>query len=235
MNPAPWWTHTPSRSETLKVVASALLAAFLVGAIFSLFPALDIAVSGWFRNGDGGFALAASPFWRFLRRAFMNAFTVWYIVIAVACVATWEWRRTVLGFEFRKWFYLALCALAGPLLLVNIILKEQWGRWRPHAVTDLGGAEVFTRPLDWGGSCLDNCSFVSGEVASMVMVFVSLAFVTTAWRPVHYGFAVILGAVSALIRVGQGGHFLSDTLFAAILMVLVAAAIYWPMFLVSRR
>ena len=59
----------------------------------------------------------------------------------------------------------------------------------------------------------------------MVMAFIALAFVTTAWRPIFYALAIVMGLLEAFIRIGEGGHFLSDALLAGVFMALVAV---WP-------
>lgn len=217
--------------ETARVAIIAVWILLIAAIIFSTIPAIDLAISHLFLGEDGRFVLATSDFWRGLRTATLRAFAVWYIAIIASGLWAWKSRTPILGLSWPKWLYLTLCSAAGPLLLTNVVLKEFWGRWRPREVLPLGGEEQFTSPLDLSGSCADNCSFVSGEVSSMVMIFISLAFVTTRMRPLFYTLTVIMGAFSALIRVGQGGHFSSDTLFAAALMTLIAAGIYWLMFL----
>mgnify|MGYP000707625277 CR=1 FL=1 len=223
-------TSQPTDSQETKTVALIAVAiGVAIGLLFSVFPMLDIAVSGLFHTQDG-FTLNEG-FWRVLRTAFLRGYTVWYVVIIVAGIAAARMDKPVLGLDWLRWLYLGLCSLIGPLLLTNIILKEHWGRWRPREILELGGAEKFTSVLNPGGTCLDNCSFVSGEVSSMVMIFVALAFVTVRCRPVFWVLTVAMGLLSALLRVGQGGHFLSDTIFAGVFMVLVASAVYWAMFL----
>jgi lipid A 4'-phosphatase len=226
----PFETHAGPR-ETLRVSFAALAVGLLTGVVFTLFPQFDIDVSRHFLEGRDTFRLANSVFWQGLREWFMNGFTVWYLVVVICGIAAFRQDAPVLNLDWRRWVYIAACSLAGPLILVNLLLKEFWGRWRPREIFELGGREIFTSPLDTGGSCADNCSFVSGEVASMVMLFMALAFATRHWRPIHYGLAILLGAVAAYIRVGQGGHFLSDALFAGVFMALVAAAIHAWFFL----
>jgi len=196
-----------------------------------VFPGLDIAISQHFLSENGKFWMARSDFWQGLREFFMRAFTLWYIVIVLAGLLAARLRKPVMNLDWQRWLYLGTCSLLGPLLLVNIILKEMWGRWRPREIIELGGQESFTSVLSTGGSCIDNCSFVSGEVASMVMIFMALALATRHWRPIHYGLAVLLGGLEAFIRVGQGGHFTSDAIFAGVLMVLVACAVHAWFFL----
>lgn len=227
----PAFSGHADRRETAIVGAVALAVGIATAVIFTMRSDLDIAVSNAFLDEAGAFSLAGSPFWQSLRTLFLRGFTLWYVVIVAAWLFAAGRRSPVLGLGWERWFYMLLCSLAGPLLLVNVVLKEHWGRWRPREIFELGGREIFTPVLSPAGTCLDNCSFVSGEVASMAMVFIALAFSTRHWRPIHYALAVVMGAVEALIRVGQGGHFLSDSIFACVFMVLIAAGIYAWLFL----
>jgi len=215
--------------ETITVALIAVAIGVAAGLLFSVFPTLDIAASRLF-HGQDGFALNAG-FWRVLRIIFLRGYTVWYVVIVVAGIAAARLDKPVLGLDWLRWLYLGLCSLIGPLLLTNIILKEHWGRWRPREIIELGGTENFTSVFNPTGTCLDNCSFASGEVSSMVMIFAALAFVSVRWRPMFWLMTVVMGLLSAVLRVGQGGHFLSDTIFAGVFMVLVAAGLYWAVYL----
>lgn len=214
-----------------RVALVALLCGLTAGLFFTLFAAADIAASSAFHREGEGFLLANSPFWQGLRWLTLRGYTLWYVTIVIAGLLAAHWQRPVLGFDAKRWLYLALCSLLGPGLLTNAILKDYWGRWRPREIVELGGTERFTTPFDLTGTCLDNCSFVSGEVSSMVMVFAALAFAAAGWRWLLWPLTVAMGALAALLRVGQGGHFLSDSILAGVFMVLVAAALYWAMFL----
>jgi lipid A 4'-phosphatase len=217
--------------ETAVVFAVAGSVGLATGLAFMFFPGLDIAASRIFLESGYSFSLADSPFWQGLREWFMRGFTLWYVTIAIAGIAAFRQDGPVMSLDWKRWFYIGSCSLLGPLILVNVVLKEYWGRWRPRDIFELGGREIFTPVLATDGTCVDNCSFVSGEVASMVMLFMALAFATRHWRPIHYGLAVLLGLISAFIRVGQGGHFLSDAIFAGVLMALLAAALHAWFFL----
>jgi lipid A 4'-phosphatase len=226
----PFWRRLPDSAETATVAVTAAAIGLVSAALFTIFPSIDLAASAVFHD-SGRFALAGDGFWQTLREAILRAYTLWYIAIPVCLVVAMRSGETVARLDARKWGYLALCSIAGPLLLTNVFLKEHWGRWRPREILDFGGSHPYTTPFDISGSCADNCSFVSGEVSSMVMAFIALAFVSSVWRPVFYVLAIVLGMLSALIRVGQGGHFLSDSILAGVFMTLVAAGLYWAMFL----
>ncbi len=231
----PFWRDLPKGREVAILAAIATGTGFLAAIIFTIWPQADQAVSSWYFLGSGRFSLAVSPLWSTIRDLQFSAYRWWYVVMTVCLLlALWLGVRP-LRLDLKKWTYLALAAAAGPLLLVNILLKEHWGRWRPREITIFGGDERFTTPLDLSGTCLDNCSFVSGEVASMAMFAISLALVTKVWRPVFYGLFFPLWSFAALLRIGQGAHFFSDSIFSGVFMVLVACAVYWAMFLRTAR
>ncbi|MCB1459419.1 MAG: phosphatase PAP2 family protein [Nitratireductor sp.] len=219
------------RAETDRILTSAALACIATALVFAIWPQFDLWASSLFFQSPGRFELSASAFWRLLRTLFLRGFALWYVVIVVSLVVSIRNRAEVLGLDWQKWLYLGLCSLAGPLLLTNIILKENWGRWRPYQVRELGGDQLFAWPLDWSGSCADNCSFVSGEVSSATMALFALALISTMPRRKWlYAAAAAFWATSSLMRVGQGGHFLSDTIFAGLFMVLIGALLHRFMF-----
>ncbi len=165
----------------------------------------------------------------------MTAYTIWYVAIILFAFDALKnpqrqlWIDTGLG--LRHWLYLILSSLIGPLLIANILFKNNWGRARPREITEFGGNLDFSPPLLITDQCENNCSFVSGEPSSMVMIFISLAFINVARRKLFVWLAIVMGALSGFLRMGQGGHFFSDVIFAALFMMLTAAIIYWVMFL----
>jgi lipid A 4'-phosphatase len=127
---------------------------------------------------------------------------------------------------------LLLTYVIGAGLITNGFLKEYWGRPRPKQVEEFGGTQAF-RPF-----YLPNLhqpqpskSFPCGH-CTMGFYFFALALVGKRlhkiwlWR-LGLGLAFTLGIALSLARMSQGAHFLSDTLFAALLMWYVALAIDW--------
>lgn len=219
--PAPFWVRPPGALE-LSLVAVAGVA-LCVAAL--LLPAADLPIAEKFFVEPGKFSLQQSAFWTGLRETFLKMFTYWYVLVAAATLFTLRTGAVIGRWRGDHWLYLAVASIAGPWLFVNVFLKEHWGRWRPLFLEEFGGKENYSLPFDWSGSCASNCAFVSGEVASMVMLFVGVALISRAWRPVFYVLAALFGATEAYIRIGMGGHFLTDTLAAAGFMTLMAAAL----------
>ena len=123
--------------------------------------------------------------------------------------------------------------ILAPGLLINVLLKDHWGRPRPIDVAQFGGAEHYVRWWDPRGDCPGNCSFVSGDVSGAFWTLAPAALAPPQWRAIAYGAALALGTGMGVLRVMAGGHFISDVLFAGIftflIIWLVHGLIYrWP-------
>jgi lipid A 4'-phosphatase len=115
----------------------------------------------------------------------------------------------------------------GPGLVANLLLKDHWGRARPRHVAEFGGPKTFTPPLIPANQCPRNCSFVSGEAASIFLPFYAVAFVVPQWAAALVAAGTLLGFASGAVRVSQGAHFLSDVIFAGVFMALTVGLVYW--------
>lgn len=200
-----------------------LLCVIATQAAFAAVPGMDIAVSGLFYSASGGFWMAREPALVTLRMAGWNLGLAVFGLLIVMAAASWRMR---LRTPASVWAYGIAAMLLGPALIVNGLFKEYWGRARPAQIIEFGGTAHFTPPMQIAGECARNCSFVSGEGA---LAF-TLSFVL--WRllapdlgargRVALGFGLgAYVAVMAGLRVGFGGHFLSDTLFAALFCALI--------------
>jgi membrane-associated phospholipid phosphatase len=104
------------------------------------------------------------------------------------------------------------------------VLKDHWGRARPSQVTEFGGTKTFTPAPLPADQCERNCSFPAGHPA-MGFYLLSMAFLVRDQRRRRWAEAAAIGAGAAIgvVRLAQGGHFLSDVVFAGLLV----AAVSW--------
>jgi lipid A 4'-phosphatase len=110
--------------------------------------------------------------------------------------------------------------------MVNTLFKDQWGRARPSQTTLFGGSQPFTPAWEVSHACERNCSFVSGH-ASMGFYLYSFAFLTTGRRRQQWiAGGTLAGLGLGLLRIAQGGHFLSDVLLSGCVVVYAAAFSY---------
>lgn len=127
-----------------------------------------------------------------------------------------RWRPTLLFF--------LLLYLLGPGLLVNVMLKDHWGRPRPSQVAEFGGDQPFRYPFEQGDFPKGK-SFPCGH-ASIAFYLCAPYFVLRTRKRrlarVIFGYGFALGCLMGIARILQGGHFLSDVLWSGTLTLLLA-------------
>ena len=195
---------------TLKLYLVLLAAS---AALFLLFPGVDLVVSGWFYRPGAGWQLGYARGFTLIHDG------VPYLLGAVMAAAALVFavnlvRGTdILQLRARGIVFVVLALLLGPGLLANVVLKDHWGRARPAHLVEFGGTSAFSPPLLPADACDHNCAFVAGDAAAGYFL---LAFALLARRRRALAIAGALAAGTALggVRVIQGGHFLSDVVFA---------------------
>jgi len=221
-------TGVAGASRFLRVfLLSSLALGVVAGVMFLAFPGIDLAVSRTFYSGSRGFAGQSAVLVVGLRIVFVIVF---WLCVAAAAAGLWmtrdrkrAWRRLT----FPQWLFLAICLAMGPGVVANLMLKDHWGRARPRQVVEFGGTKTFTPPLIPTNQCPRNCSFVSGEAAAIFLPFYAAAFVVPQGSVLLVAAGTVLGLASGAVRVSQGGHFLSDVIFAGVFMALTAGLVYW--------
>lgn len=204
-----------------------LLLLGVIGILLVALPGIDLAVAGWFHDPFDGFFLKDHPLVRFVFLAVpWVSRTVIVGLLLFLLLAGIRHRRRKFFVRHRKTAgYLLLVALVGPMLLVNTVFKDQWGRARPSQIEQFGGDKHFTRAAVPADQCEKNCSFVSGH-ASVGFYFLTLAFVWPRRRARWLAVGTGLGLGIGLVRIVQGGHFLSDVVFAGIVVYLTARGLH---------
>ena len=127
--------------------ATTLFAAFLVAAVvFTLWPEIDLAVSGMFFTPEHGFWIADVWLVGTVREAIrISLFLLPLCALALLPLALTKWAPW--GVPARLWAFVFVYFLAGPLWLANVVFKNNWGRARPENVQDFGGEAAFTPAL----------------------------------------------------------------------------------------
>jgi lipid A 4'-phosphatase len=173
----------------------------------------------------GSFPAAASPFWGTIRQA------LHYLPMAVAIVVLAALAKEIAdgrGFKHARTRFAAtaLAAFAlGPGLLVNGFLKDQWGRPRP-VMTDLfGGKLPFVPAGEWSNACLNNCSFVSGESASIFWLVCLVPLLPAGQRRIGAVVLTTVAVFTAGLRMAFGGHYLSDVVLGGLSTLIIFAVL----------
>jgi hypothetical protein len=194
-----------------------LAAAVIAGAIFAVWPELDLRISAQFYDAaTKSFPLANNTgimLLRNLNRAVDMLFGVAFLLAIVCKIARPD---ALLIFSGRMMLFLSLAFALAPGLVANAVFKEHWHRPRPVHVTQFNGPAQFVRWSDNGGSCRANCSFFSGEVSAAAWTLAPAVLMPAPWRPAAVAVALVFTGVSTFVRVSQGGHFFSDAAAALI-------------------
>jgi len=188
-----------------------------VAALFTLLPAIDLWSSGWFYRS--GFYLADEPVLRVIYRLVFIVTDFLAVALPLIFVAALWRRKKIFGLDYRAALFLIVALAVGPGIVVNSVLKDHWGRARPSQIEQFGGAKQFTPALEPTNQCDHNCSFPAGHPATG-FYFVSFAFLISAARArrrVMAG-AIVAGGLIGLVRMAQGGHFLSDVVFSGLIV-----------------
>ena len=207
-----------------------LIAITLVaGIVFTLAPSIDLAVSRAFFDGTGFWAANSTPLNQFRDILYGMIFAM--LLIALISLGFGAIGHPIWAVPTKVWGFISAMILLGPGLVVNTMLKGNWGRARPDVITDFGGTLNFTPALIPSDQCPSNCSFVSGEGAGATALFIAILVllpyaVPARWhRPVLAAAGLICTAGIAL-RVIMGRHFLSDAVFAVLFTSLIALILH---------
>jgi lipid A 4'-phosphatase len=136
------------------------------------------------------------------------------------------WRPTWASYRYPC-LLVVLAVSLGPGLLVNGILKPLWGRPRPRHVEQFGGTELYRMWWQPGGPGAGE-SFPAGH-AAMGFILMAGAYLVPrrcVWeRRLIYTAALGYGSLMAWARIVQGGHFLSDGIWAGGFMCFLVAVL----------
>lgn len=151
-----------------------------------------------------------------------------FVLFGIGCVMLADGLTRHRPAEFRAGLFLVLVFIIGPGLIVNQGFKNHWGRPRPHQIQEFGGQHAFVPVGSPGPLHQHNSSFPSGH-AAVAFYLMSPGFILHARRrglskTLIFG-GMLFGGTMALVRVIQGGHFVSDVLSSAAIVYFTAVTL----------
>lgn len=206
------------------------MAGCIAAAVFAHYPNLDLVIAEEFHTSGRRFIGMDSLALESIRIAFNALFIVVCVIAAVGSYYSHA-RGAWSGLKPREWNFLLVCILAGPLVVTNLGFKDHWGRARPRDVVELGGRHGYTPPLHPAHECAKNCSFVSGEASSIFTIGFAATILFPLKAALLLPLSIAFGSLAGLVRMIEGGHFLSDVVFAGIFNAISTALV----FLVGRK
>lgn len=183
-------------------------------ALFVAFPQLDLTVARHLHTPGGGFTWAREPFVRWI-----YVWTPWIgraLLLVLAGVALAGYLKPPrVSVAWRRMAVVALCvAVIGPGLVIECGLKPYWQRPRPVQLQEFGGHQRYYAPFEYCEECTHHHSFVTSHAASGFFLMALGLTAEPVQRRRWYVAGMLAGVVIGLCRMAQGGHFLSDVVFA---------------------
>lgn len=227
------------RNRATDIFVGLLALWWVLLVIFSLFPQIDYEISAHFfvrevcglgahpNQNCGHFPYREDYYLQLLR-----AFCLW-LPYVVAPILLWKllecYGQYGTTFDARRARELKIALgslIVGPILLVNGLLKEHWGRPRPLATLDFGGALDFVRAGSMAGKCASNCSFVSGEAAAAGWLLCLIILVRPPFRVAVFLPLAAISLLAPAMRLAFGAHYLSDVVLGWLSSLVIFAGLF---------
>lgn len=141
------------------------------------------------------------------------------LLIVVSLWLLFAKNKKIHGTSTRRAALIIFISLAlGPGLMVNTILKDNWGRPRPYQVIRDG--KTFAPVWKSNFKAPENNSFPCGHAS--IGFFLGVPFLAFGFRRRGLVISLIGGAGIGAVRMLQGGHYLSDVIYCGIIVWLIA-------------
>lgn len=201
-----------------------LLPIALIFVITPFTPYIDLAVTKYFYDPNQGFS--SHPFYTFMYKYGplpADITTAGAIIVFMA---------SYISKKFKNWRHPALVLILtmgiGSGIFIHGILKDHWGRPRPKQVIEFGGTQsfrpyyhpnIFNQPEPSKSFTCGHCS-VGFYFFALALIGRSLRNRLLFWSGLIL--TLFLGVSLSVTRIAQGGHFVTDILFSALIMWITA-------------
>ena len=201
----------------ISMVTKVLIVFFILATFVTVGSSLDLYISSLFYYGDKQFLIQSYyPVSIFFRKILLPLILI-YVFVLPLVLQFFPLKKIYFGYKFSisEIIYIWISGAVTMLLVVNVLLKNMWGRVRPNDVSYFNGFQDFTPWYKISDACSSNCSFVSGD-SSVGFFLIVFYFITKKNAYLYLG--LILGSLLGFIRIAAGGHFFSDIIFSQIVV-----------------
>lgn len=204
-----------------------VVAALVAVTVFVAATGLDLTLSAQFYDPQHGWTHQNDAPWSLLYHYGNIPAISMGVAGFLLFVASFWWLKAAPYRKIALFFTLAL--ILGPGLIVNTVFKNHWGRPRPRQV------ELFAGPLPYHqvwekGVAGEGKSFPSGHASVGFFLFTPyfvLRRTSKKWARIFLAAGLCYGALMGLMRIVQGGHFLSDVIWSAGFVYLSGVLVYY--------
>jgi lipid A 4'-phosphatase len=204
-----------------------LVAILLFSGLFLYAPQIDIWMSKQFYLGHNDFALNHYD-WLLYSRYFLYA-VIRLIGLIILINLIYKLVKPRSKLQIKPRIFIVLVLIIMPLLVINTGFKDHMHRPRPSDVSIFGADKTFQEIWHVDvKQCDNNCAFVCGDCAAAFTFWMFIPFFQRRGAKIAYGLGIfVIGVFYSWIRIGQGGHFLSDTIFACLFTYIGIYILYW--------
>lgn len=139
-------------------------------------------------------------------------------------------KQTLRSYRKQTAFLVLMIAL-GPGLIINAILKDNMGRARPADIIEFAGTHQYSEAWQYGVSPGQK-SFPSGHASIAFYMMAPWFILRRKYKKtalIFLGSGLFYGGLVGFSRMAQGGHYLSDVLWAGCLVYLCGVVLSWIM------
>src|SRR5512143_3706418 len=139
-----------------------------------------------------------------------------------------------------RWYgvFVLLSVTLGPGLIINLVLKDHWGRPRPRQMVEFGGRYEYVQPFVPVPFNTPRKSFPCGH-CSVGYLYAAGWWLWRRRRPRCAAGSLAAGSARGTLlgigRMAAGGHFLSDVVWSGLLAFGVAHALYYYVLRIPAR
>ena len=210
-----------------RAVLAWCVAVLLASGVFLVWPQLDMAVATSFYQAGQGFAGEHSAWMGWVYHAAPRLGQALFVLGLLAGLLRWLWPGRVPRWCWRRLAAWMLVVVLGVGLFVHEGLKNRMGRPRPEQMVQMGGQADYVPIYTVSQACQSNCSFVSGHAAIGFSVMGLGMWAPLSRRRRWWLAGMVLGFGIGYVRIAQGGHFLSDIVFAGLTVWASALLVRW--------
>lgn len=201
-----------------------ILPLIILGILLYFFPEIDLAISTLVFDETAKFYLGNDPILKAIYKSVNVLAIAMFLGVVGAYIYQLYTKKTLKYFDKKALLYIFLVFAFGSGVVINLGLKQNFGRARPAEIVQFGGEKKFTPAavINWeyGKECdsftCGHCSFALGFIAFFFLFRKTWILIAA----LSYGLIVSIG------RILQGGHFFSDFVFSWIIMLLTARLLY---------
>ena len=150
-------------------------------------------------------------------RVIYNMVPIITILMVVGLLALWLTKNNFHNpHQIKKFVIITTLSLViGPGLIVNVGLKNHWGRPRPYQV--LRDNKIYKPFYMPSFNNHEDNSFPSGHAA--IGFFLGMPLIILKRKRIGFTVSIIGGSLIGMVRILQGGHYLSDVIFSGIVVI----------------